>query len=702
INSASVSSPTSDPNSLNNSDSEQTQVRGDSDLDGVPDRAEDGAPNGGDGNSDGVPDRQQPHVASLPSVRGDYLTLETDGGQELSSVAAQKPPPLSGALQGIELPSGLVQFSIASLSSGQALSITLLMHSATAELNSYYMFGPTAEDSSPHWYEFLFDGQTGAELLGDRVRLHFVDGLRGDDDLSANGQIDDPGGPAIDRRADLHLSQSFDPVALNSGQSVLYRFEVANRGPSESSGVRLRVPLPERSELLEAVPSKGSCGLDGEVLDCLFGTLPDQASASLELALRLHQSGMNSAQAEVFSDQPDPDPSNNQAMAQTDVILSVLAPVSLEAASDLFESSFVGMAVYNPSPDLNLLMLEGYSPGGESLGLTGDDQLQAGGQLAFTTLEAFPDPLVQTMEARGGDAPVQGFFLVGDNASQRLDGIGAQIPESDQLHFLAAGSGGEGQSVLYLYNPGPGEAAQAQITLHGFSTTAQSLAQASVSLPSNATLASSLKDLFGLEGAVPEGWLSVSSDRPLRGFQMLADQQAYMSMTGRVQETATRLTAPHFFVDGSGGASRLRLLNWGHSEVRAQVVALDNASNTIAQANLVLPPRQIQVEDLGQLLGLNPQSGQTLTGYLRIDLSEPGTFVARPVAVSGAIEFGGPGFRSVLPLIAQGRRESVFLHLAQSAQFHLFTGFALVNDTQAASPLTLRAFDSNGSLTAEA
>ncbi len=701
-NSASVSSSTTDPNSLNNSDSEQTEVRGDSDLDGVPDTAENSAPNGGDGNSDGIPDSQQAHVASLPSVRGDYLTLEADGGQQLSSVAAQVPPPLSGALQGIELPSGLVRFSTTDLSAGQALSITLLMHSATAELNSYYMFGATPENPSAHWYEFLFDGQTGAELLGDRVRLHFVDGLRGDDDLSANGRIDDPGGPAIDRRADLRVSHSLDSSALNSGQSVVYRFEVSNQGPSQSSGVRLRIPLPQRSELLEALPSTGSCGLDGQLLDCLLGTLTHPSSASIEVALRLHQSGLNSAQAEVFSDQPDPDSTNNRATAQTDVVLSVLAPVSLESASDLFESSFVGMAVFNPSRDPNPLMLEGYSPIGESLDMRDDNELQAGGQAAFTTLEAFPNPLVQSMEARGGDAPVQGFFMVGDNSSQRLDGIGAQIPESDQLHFLAAGNGGEGQSVLYLFNPGPGQPAQAEINLYGFSSTAQSLAQASVSLPSNGSLASSLRDLFGLQAAVPEGWLSVSSERPLRGFQILADQQAYTSMTGRPQETATRLTAPHFFVDGSGSASRLRLLNWGHTQVRAQITALDDSSSPIAQASLTLPPRQLQVEDLGQLLELEPAPGQTLTGYLRVDLSEPGAFITRPTPVSGAIEFGGPSYRAVLPLIAQGRRESVFLHLAQSVEFHLFTGFALVNDNQLASPVTLRSFDSSGNLTAQA
>ena len=57
-------------------------------------------------------------------------------------------------------------------------------------------YGPTLEDGTDHWYEFLYDGATGAEILSDRIVLHFVDGERGDHDLAANGSILDPGGPA--------------------------------------------------------------------------------------------------------------------------------------------------------------------------------------------------------------------------------------------------------------------------------------------------------------------------------------------------------------------------------------------------------------------------------------------------------------------------------------------------------------------------
>ena len=70
------------------------------------------------------------------------------------------------------------------------------------------MYGPTPDNASPHWYEFKFDGQTGAEFSGNNVALHFVDGARGDADLTENGQISDLGAPGINNNA---------PVPFNRG-----------------------------------------------------------------------------------------------------------------------------------------------------------------------------------------------------------------------------------------------------------------------------------------------------------------------------------------------------------------------------------------------------------------------------------------------------------------------------------------------------
>jgi len=51
------------------------------------------------------------------------------------------------------------------------------------------------EMTEPHWYDFMDDGTTGAVISGNAITLRFVDGQRGDDDITVNGQILDQGGP---------------------------------------------------------------------------------------------------------------------------------------------------------------------------------------------------------------------------------------------------------------------------------------------------------------------------------------------------------------------------------------------------------------------------------------------------------------------------------------------------------------------------
>ena len=76
----------------------------------------------------------------------------------------------------------------------QATTVTLFLP-PDVKVDSYFNFGPTLEDPQPHYYEFLFDAVTGAEIFEDRILLHFVDGQRGDHDLTVNGEIVTRGGP---------------------------------------------------------------------------------------------------------------------------------------------------------------------------------------------------------------------------------------------------------------------------------------------------------------------------------------------------------------------------------------------------------------------------------------------------------------------------------------------------------------------------
>jgi len=71
--------------------------------------------------------------------------------------------------------------------------------------DTYFKIGPTPANPTPHIYAFMADGNPatpddGAEFydldddgVNDQLVITYTDGARGDDDLSANGQIRDPG-----------------------------------------------------------------------------------------------------------------------------------------------------------------------------------------------------------------------------------------------------------------------------------------------------------------------------------------------------------------------------------------------------------------------------------------------------------------------------------------------------------------------------
>jgi hypothetical protein len=172
----------------------------DEDKDGISDTREKGADGTNstfDGNSDGIPDYKQANVASFHTYDGqNYVTMTVPSGTELSQVKVTGNPSPLNTPADAEFPFGFFDFSIDGLDPGEAVNVTLILHNATS-IAKYYKYGLTPDNKSRHWYEFMYDGHTGAEINGNVVTLHFVDGLRGDEDITVNCSIKEPGGPAI-------------------------------------------------------------------------------------------------------------------------------------------------------------------------------------------------------------------------------------------------------------------------------------------------------------------------------------------------------------------------------------------------------------------------------------------------------------------------------------------------------------------------
>ncbi len=186
-----------DSSQWQDSDNDDTAENSDlnDDQDGISEAEENAGPNNGDGNKDGILDSTQGHVASFQAYDGQtYVTLETPVGTILNSCHASSVP--ADAPTEVEFPYGLFDFTITSVLPGGATTITIYLP-AEAAPTTYYKYGPTPDDSTDHWYEFLYDGETGAQINGNLITLYFVDGKRGDDDFDGtNGIIVDQGGPA--------------------------------------------------------------------------------------------------------------------------------------------------------------------------------------------------------------------------------------------------------------------------------------------------------------------------------------------------------------------------------------------------------------------------------------------------------------------------------------------------------------------------
>ncbi len=170
----------------------------DNDADGISDEEEKG-PNGNDptydGNNDGIPDCTQSNASSFWNFNDEYyLTLAVPTGYKLINVRAiDNPSPLNAP--NVEFPVGFFSFIIDLQGNTGPVVITMYLPQGVV-ITDYYKYGQTPVLPLPHWYQFMYDLQTGVEIIQPNIiNLHFIDGQRGDNDITVNNFIVEPGGP---------------------------------------------------------------------------------------------------------------------------------------------------------------------------------------------------------------------------------------------------------------------------------------------------------------------------------------------------------------------------------------------------------------------------------------------------------------------------------------------------------------------------
>lgn len=97
----------------------------------------------------------------------------------------------SNAPPGYTFPHGLLDLRLDTGTQGTSATVTITYPSALPAGAVYWKYGKTAANHTPHWYQY-----SGAQIIGNTVVLTLTDGGAGDDDLTADSLITDPGGVA--------------------------------------------------------------------------------------------------------------------------------------------------------------------------------------------------------------------------------------------------------------------------------------------------------------------------------------------------------------------------------------------------------------------------------------------------------------------------------------------------------------------------
>ena len=112
-------------------------------------------------------------------------------------------------------PHGVFASTINNCTVGASLAFTTTYPQALPAGTVFWKYGRTASNTNPHWYQFP------AVVAGNTVTFTLVDGGAGDDDLTANGVIVDPSGPAVLQGAVQPVAPQLIPAMSELGRWML-------------------------------------------------------------------------------------------------------------------------------------------------------------------------------------------------------------------------------------------------------------------------------------------------------------------------------------------------------------------------------------------------------------------------------------------------------------------------------------------------
>lgn len=490
--------------------------------------------------------------------------------------------------------------------------------------------------------------------------------------------------------ADLEITKSVSASLVNMGQQFEYEITVRNTGPNVAPAVIVDDPLPKAIEFLWADPSQGNCSAE---VTCDLGLLGVDEAASIHIAARARNSGLIENVAEVGSNALDPNKQNDRSS----VGLQVISLRSLAVPYDPgISGGFIGLAVVNLGADDSWLNIRGLTSGG---GLKTEQDFEqpipSFGQVAFLTYEIVPSD-VDTVLLSGLQGPIQGFFMIGDSASDRLDGIGGVLEDSETLYLPRLVRLGDQKTTIFLFNLSLSKTAE--LTVEFFDTSGSSHGRVARRLSPLGSLRETVDDLRETEAAFTDGYVKIESTSPVRGFEVIQDEETFVTVPAMSPIRARELAAPHLFTAKSGGTT-LRILNLNKESTSVTAKVTDDQSGSLDDATFEVPGLGLTVQNIGELL----DGEDEVQGFLELGL-EGGSIggIPQEPTVVPIITYDGGSMNTMssLPLLREGRAETVFLQVAQSADLGIFTGLAIANLGDSTVTVTVEAYAEDGTRSA--
>jgi len=365
-------------------------------------------------------------------------------------------------------------------------------------------------------------------------------------------------------------------------------------------------------------------------------------------------------------------------------------------------------ALANPSGEDTLVYLSLYNLDGSLVADSGVENpvaltLPGAEQAAFfvndvfgSAVESYPSWMrISTLNQY-----VQGFSLLLSNAEDPFyDGAIAQTSAEPHLLLPVIGTlSSASDDYVDIVNPGT-ETASVTLTCRGPDGAVMGV-PLQLQLAAKARLSMGLGEQFG-QLATPF-YLDIEASQPLEGFQF-ARAGGTMSATNAIpvigSESGTSNLYGAHFAEGRLYRTVLNLVNASPNPAEVTIQALqDDGTLMAASQPVAVPPHGMLHGDLATLLGLDYQSADFITGYLRIGSSQPMLY--------GTLTFGdraGQTFSASLVLQSEGAGHMLFSHLAVGdvGGVNYFTGLTFLNAGPTDASFHLAVYDQQGVLTGE-